>query len=345
MESRNRQIKRVGLGSPTYASRVGLGSPTPDQVGGRLYAKIVKRGRLTYAIIALCTLHLALFAAPFPFHLPPLSSSSVGSGLSTLAEGDDPSTVFWNPAGIAMMNQMSAQLTLTSFEGGKPASWSALVANSANRDASQFGLGLIRRHSSNSAGEFTSFEVLNPLAYRGIRSKVAWGFTPKFVAENFDGKWVYGMKLDAGVSLQTERTSGMTLAFVMQNFAGSNLRAFPWDSWGGLKSGSERNRLRMYLQVRLDKPFEFDYLSRNYRVGARLKPEDKKMPEVRAGLIRERGVGQYTAGLGYRAGGGTSLFEYAIVWNPDERSSFAHFLTYGYHVAGGTPTKPGSMSW
>lgn len=265
--------------------------------------------------------------------------------MATLAEGDDPSTIFWNPAGIALMNQMAAQLTLTSFDGGKPASWSVLIANSAQGGASPFGLGLIRKVSSNKSGEFKSFEVLNPLAYRGNHSQMAWGFTPKFVAENYGEKWVYGMKLDLGISLKTERKSGMVLAFVMQNCAGSNLRAFQWDSWGGLKSGSEDNRLRMYFQVRLDKPFKVSYLSENYRIGARLKPEDPKMPEVRAGLIRERGVVQYTAGLSYPIAKRSNLIEYAIIWNPEEKESFAHFLTYGYHIQGGTPSKPGTMSW
>ncbi len=352
MESINRRLRLFGskivfrisrAGCPTYASQagrltyarnVGLSGPTPEQVGGRLYA-----------IIALCVLHSALIAAPFPYHLPPLSSASVGAGLATLAEGDDAATVFWNPAGIALMNQMSAQLTVTSFEGSKPASWSVLIANSAHGQASQFGLGFVRRRSSNAGGEFTSFEVLNPLAYRGLRSNIAWGFTPKFVAENYGDNWVYGMKIDLGVSMQTHRKSGMVLAFAMQNAIGSNLRAFQWDTWGGIKSGSEENRLRMYMQVRLDKPFKLDYISENYRIGARLMPSDPIGPEVRAGLIRERGIVQYTAGLGYPMGKKSSLIEYAIIMEPGDKNSFAHFLTYGYHVRAGTPSNPGRMSW
>jgi hypothetical protein len=137
----------------------------------------------------------------------------------------------------------------------------------------------------------------------------------------------------------------MTMAFAMQNCAGSNLRAFKWDSWGALTSGSAENRLRMFLQVRLDKPFKLDYLSENYRVGALIKPADPMGPEVRVGIIRERAVVQYTAGLAYPMGKRTTMIEYAIIWEPGDTNSFAHFITYGYHVQGGTPSTPGKMSW
>lgn len=285
------------------------------------------------------------FTAPFPNHLPPLTCSSIGAGYATIADGDDPSTIYWNPAGIALMNQMSMNLTISSYEGGKPASWSALIANSAHREASQFGIGFIRRHSSNNAGEFTSFELLNPLAYRAERSHLAWGFTPKFVGENFGEKWVYGIKLDGGISYQTERQSRMVLSLAMQNFAGSNLRAFKWDTWGGVKSGSDNNTLRVYIQTRLDKPFDMDYISRNYRIGARLESENNYFPDLRAGILRDNGVVHYTGSFSYQTKSRTNIVEYALVWQPDKNNAIAHFITYAYHIKGGSPSSPGGMSW
>jgi len=312
----------------------------------RICPRGIKHSTFFAAFFALCVWHSALIAASAPYHLPPLSVSSIGSGYATLAEGNDASTIFWNPAGLALMNQMSAQLTLGLYdEQNHPTSWSLLFASNLSHAEGQFGLGIIRRYSENSSGEFKSFEVLNPLSFKGSRSTVAWGFTPKLAAENFGEKWVYGLKLDAGVSLKTERKSGMVLAFAMQNFAGSNLRAFRWDSWGGFRSGSEANTFTMYVQTRMDKPFNAKYMSENYRIGGLLKPEDRRKPEVRMGLIRDRGVVQYTAGLTYRSVTSSTRIEYAIIWNPNEKQSFAHFLSYGFHVIGGAPTRPSKMTW
>jgi len=304
----------------------------------------VRLSGLTYVLLLLLA-SASASASPFPYHLPPLAAASVGCGYATIADGNDPSTIYWNPAGIALMNQMSAQMTLTSFDGGSPASWSVLVANSARGESSQFGLGIIRRRSRNGSGEFTSFEVSNPLAYRGLRSNVAWGFAPKFIGENYGEKWVYGMKLDLGLSFETERKSGMTFALASQNCLGSNLRAFSWDTYGGVMSGSEENRLRMYMQARLDKPFNLDYLSQNYRLGAKLKPAEPLGIEFRVGLIRDKGLVQYTGGFAYPMGKKSNMIEYALIWTTSAKDSFAHFVTYGYHIQGGTPSVPGRMSF
>lgn len=299
----------------------------------------MRSGCLTVALAFALALPARVTAAPLPSYLPPVGALSAATGLASVAAADDPSIVYWNPAGLALMDQMTTQLTIASTHEGRPSSWSVLIANSLQGEGSRFGLGLIRRYSTNDAGEYRSFVVISPLSFAAGKRRLPVGLSLKFLSENFGERWVYGMGLDAGAALQS-REGGMALAVSALNFAGANLRAFPSESWIGLRWGPNDPAISLAAQARLDRPFDGDYISRNYNAGVRWQAT-KSLPELRAGMIRSGVIVHYTAGLGYDRPSNNQL-EYALVWNRDDAADRIHFLTYGYSLRGGPSSKRGN---
>jgi hypothetical protein len=283
-------------------------------------------------------------AAPLPQQLPPVGAYSASIGLTSVAVFDDPSVIYWNPAGLAMMNQMVAQLTLVSFSKARPTSWSALMASNSSGEGSAFGLALLRRRSTNWAGEYTSFEVITPLSFKQRSKNLPFGISLKLQSENYGEKWVYGFRMDAGAAI-VSRDGGMKIAVSTQNVIGGRLRAFPHESWIGLAAGSDTSSFRLSMQARFDRPFDGDYISQNYSLGGRWKLGYQNPFQLCAGLIRQNTQIRYTTGFGYDTRLSTSHFEAAVIYDPRIGADRTYYVTYGYAVHAGAPSRSGSPVW
>ncbi len=282
-------------------------------------------------------------AAILPMRLPPVGAYSAGIGYASLAVFDDPSMVYWNPAGLAVANIGLVQFSLASHTGALAGSWSALIASGNSGSDSRFGLGLIRRHSVNFAGEFTSFECIAPLSYVGPDRTVPIGFSMKFQTENYGSRWVYTMGLDAGAAYIT-RDKGLTVAVSTKNVFGGRLQAFPHESWIGAALGSDTTALRFSIQARFDRPLHYNYMSQNYSIGGRLLAS-QTMPQLRMGVIHGEGKLRYSAGIGYAAPRSSGRFDVAVIFDPKNSGDRTYFLTYGISSQPGSPTMTGSSQW
>jgi len=289
--------------------------------------------------IVICT---AVLALPLPPKLPPVGAYSAGIGFTSLAVFDDPSIIYWNPAALAMMNQMTAELNLTAYTNARPTSWSALAISASPRNDHPLAMGLVRRRSTNWAGEYTSVEFIYPMAFVAKERRFPAGFSVKVQSENYGEKWVYGFRMDGGIGYVTHN-QGFKAAISTQNVIGGNLRAFPHESWAGLAFGSDTASFRVSLQCRFDRPFDKEYMSQNYSVGARLRQTDGPF-EARGGIIRSGGVVRYATGFGYHNRLSMTLFDAAVIYDPDNGDDRTYYLSIGYTVGSGSPTRIGRPS-
>jgi len=299
--------------------------------------------RLRTALALSILLSAAAFALPLPPRLPPVGAYSAGIGFTSVAAFDDPSIIYWNPSALAMMNQMTAQLNLAAYTNARPTSWSALVVGASSRNDRAFGIGLIRRRSTNWAGEYTSVELISPMAFVSKERRYPAGFSFKLQSENYGAKWVYGFRMDGAISV-VSRDEDFKVAFSTQNVIGGRLRAFPHESWAGVSLGNDTASLRFTLQCRFDRPFDKEYISQNYSAGFRMRQTEGPF-EARGGLIRSGGVVRYATGFGYYNRLNQMRLDSAVIFDPENGDDRTYYMTIGYSVGPGSPSQIGKPTW
>jgi len=303
---------------------------------------MTKANRIGVAALAVA-IPVFSFALPLPERLPSAGAYSAGVGLTSVALFDDPTAAFRNPAALAMMNMLVAQLTLISYSDARPTSWAATAVSAAPYGDNRFALGLFRRVSTDRFGGFTSFEVSAPMAYVAREREFPFGFSAKLQAENYGGGWVYGFRMDGGVAY-VPRKGSMTYAIAAENIVGAGLRAFPSRSWAGFAVGTDTSSFRFSLQARFEKPLDADYYSQNYAVGARWRQLEGPF-ELRAGVIRDGGTLRYASGFGYHLKTRRDRIDYAVIYDPERGADRTYYLTYGFTAGPGSPTSPATPKW
>lgn len=285
--------------------------------------------KLISAILVIC-LPCALFAEPIEEILPPVNSLCAGLGFVGVGVPNDPGTVYWNPAGLASMDQMSVDFTVAAPSLESPGSWSFLVANSSSGGGGRFGIALIRRHVKRDDQTYKSFQFNTPLSYGFKAGKFPVGVTLKFISEQFKGSgWHYGLAFDVGTIWIAP--SGFVIGFSCLNFSGSNLGAFERENWLGTSWTSPNNSMMFAAQTKIDRPFYKNNFYSNFGMGMKIDL-GRKTPGLRAGYLERDGEKRWTVGFRYRNLKSNSYIEYALAANPDGWGQRAHFLTYGYSI-------------
>ena len=287
----------------------------------------------TILIVWLVVIASPLVASPLNGELPPINAFNAGIGFAGVAVPDDPAFIYWNPAGLAMLRQRSINFTIAAPKFESPGSWSFLMANKEFGGNANFALGFIRRQvrleDQTDRTDYHSFEIIAPMAYTIGLKNTPVGISLKFISEQVkDGEWKYGAACDVGIMQRLG--SGLFLGFAVRNLIGSHLRSFGTESWLGGSLGDDDSPVLIACQVRTDRPFDRNDLSRNYGYGARIRLRDD-LPELRGGYLRREDSGLITAGIGYRTETYVR-FEYTILIKIDDRSDATHFLTYSYSL-------------
>ncbi len=293
--------------------------------------------RIRSAIILPVFLAAILRAAPLPYAIPPVNAFSLGIGGGAVAITDDPSVVYWNPAGFGLANLMSVNFTVAAPRFETPVSWAFLVANSSTDEGSRSGFALIRRYAEKDRVKFRSFQVILPLAHKFYRESIAFGFSMKFISERFDeSSWNYGTAFDLGVMVILPL--GLKLGFSSQNIIGSDLRSFGSKSWLGCSWGGRSSPVMLSAQMRADRLRNKSFNNENYNVGFRLASFGK-LPELRGGLMRSKGEKWMTAGFAYLADNNKNAkLEYSLAVDPDNWGVKTHLLTLSWDLySGGLP--------
>jgi hypothetical protein len=146
-------------------------------------------------------------------------------GNSYIALSDDPTSVFWNPAGLAHANGSELMFThnkwlqditneyfAISFHGGKNVFGISFMSNNVS--------GIERRvkPTAEPLGEINAHDVMFGLSYaRFLTKDISLGATAKFLYEKIYVESSSGVAVDFGLQYQT-KIKGLRTAFALQNF-------------------------------------------------------------------------------------------------------------------------------
>lgn len=286
------------------------------------------------ALMLLGSLGSGALTAPLPEELPPINAFSAGTGYSAVAYADDPATVYWNPAGLAVCDLMEVDLTVAASKFESPGSWSFLTANGSQKGDSRFGLAILRRSAERDGVAFHSFQIGVPFSYSISGGTLPVGFTVKFISEQWDeSRWSYGMALDLGAMLRWDQ---LAFGVATQNLTASDLRAFRRDSYVGTSWGGDDEFLMIAGKTRLLDGFGTGTIRRDYNLGVQLTTAGY-LPQLRAGRMVSEGRKWITLGAGYSYARDNVELSYALIFDPDTHGSRVHTLTYSF----GIPPGPG----
>ncbi len=282
-------------------------------------------------ILILITTVVANASEPLNRHFPPINAYNAGMGFSGGIVCEDPSVVFWNPAALNLLDQMSAEITLASPKVSMPSSWSILITNSAAIGESRFGFGLLRSHSQDSINEYRSFQAVMPLSYGLWSGKIPFGITMKLASERYNDRddWTYGILFDAGMAFSV--SEGFAIGVSRLNIIGSALSSYKPQSWLSAEIGSESSPIILAGQIRFDDPSDKEFITSNFSLGTRLI-FGKKVPGLRGGYLKREGLAWFGGGISWFNLDTNTSIEYSLLVQARDQSNRAHFITYGYSL-------------
>jgi hypothetical protein len=137
---------------------------------------------------------------------------------------DDPSAIYWNPAGISQMN--SAEATAMQNFWLLDMSYQYL----AGTFPSHFGnLGVSIAYSSSGnipkyenfqkVGEYSAYDMAGTVAYaKNIGEWISSGISLKFIQQKIENENATGFAVDLGLLYKADFIQGMRFGFAVQNF-------------------------------------------------------------------------------------------------------------------------------
>lgn len=292
---------------------------------------------VSFALILTLLTPFQLPADPIYKGQPPVNAFSAGIGFSGVGLVGDPSVLYWNPAGLSAIDQLSVDFTVAAPVVESPGSWSFLIANSSSGEGGRFGMILMRQHILTDDMTYKVFQFNTPLSYGFSTGQLPVGVTLKFISESLEeDNWHYGVSFDLGMQWITN--SGLILGIASLNIAGSDLQAFENESWFGISWGKSTDRIMLTSQFRIDDPFSPTGISDNYKFGLSVKLYES-LPAIRSGFSRTSDGKRITVGISYQREKQNTHIEYSLSTDPGDWENRAHFLTYGYAV-GSSYSKP-----
>ncbi|MFH0765410.1 MAG: hypothetical protein V2A61_03215, partial [Calditrichota bacterium] len=252
----------------------------------------------------------SLQAAPIPGGPTAVNAQSAGNGFLGVALPFDAGTVYWNPAGVGALDQMSVEFTAAGEKFARPGNWSFIMANSANAKSERFGFALLRRSGSEDSSWFKSFQINLPLAYGFQAGSMPVGVALKFISERQEGGgWRYGSALDAGALWRSP--SGMVVGLSSLNIAASNLHSFENQTWAGFGWGRDRDPYTIGAQTRVDDWRNRETMRQNLSLGINFNP-DRENYAFRCGWTRRGDRSWATFGVGWQQRQDNTLIAYSI---------------------------------
>lgn len=194
-------------------------------------SRTVRRPALLLALLGISLAPAGALAAPgetgFAFLKLGVGARAMGMGSAYVALADDPTAVYWNPAGLAAAE--AAQVTVMHNEWIEDFRQEfAAVASPVGRGA--FGLGMSGFYTSELEKRddtgilighfgFNDISVTGGYAYR-FTPRIAAGVAAKFVREMIDQVDATAIAFDLGGRFQIANT-GITLGGAVQNLGGN----------------------------------------------------------------------------------------------------------------------------
>lgn len=276
-------------------------------------------------------------ADPLSKALPPVNAYSAGLGMAGVAVANDPATLYWNPGGVALTNQLAVDISMASTGFESPGTWSFIMMNSSDEDGNRIGFGLFRNFSEfEDLQIFKSYMVTLPLSHSFQSGNFPIGLSVKYITEKIeDGDWHHGLAFDFGTMWNPG--GGVTFGFSTLNAAGSALRSFSRESWFGASWGGKDQPLSFSTQFRADDLTDWDYTSRHYSIGVNYAPHSllaefgqSSHYEFRGGYLKSGDDNWASFGIEVIQSANDSHIAYTLMVDPDGWKNRAHYISYGY---------------
>jgi hypothetical protein len=166
----------------------------------------------------------------------PVGARQTATGASFIAVADDPSAIYYNPAGLAQLETPQAVLVHNKYFEDIAQQWFAAALPT---ERGTFGLALnylsIPPFPSYSAanartGSVSAYDLAANFAYAGRRAldndsfeAVLYGVNARYLTQNLDTENAYGYGLDAGLLLK-HNNKRLTLAAAVDNLYASEIK-------------------------------------------------------------------------------------------------------------------------
>ncbi|MBT7787422.1 MAG: hypothetical protein HN757_00930 [Calditrichaeota bacterium] len=286
------------------------------------------------ALLILCGISSA---KPFSKALPPVNAYSAGLGMAGVAVGNDPATLYWNPGGVGLTNQIAVDISMAAAGFESPGNWSFIMLNSSDIDGNRIGFGLLRNFSEfEDKKEYKSYTVSLPLSSSFQSGSLPVGISVKYITENIEGDgWHHGMSLDFGSMWNPG--GGVVFGYSTLNAVGSALRSFSHESWFGASWGADGQPISFSSQFRADELTDWDYISKHYSVGMNYAPRSMiaeftqtNLFEFRGGYLVDGDEKWASFGIEVIKGENDSHIAYTMMVDPVGWKNRAHYISYGY---------------
>jgi hypothetical protein len=218
-------------------------------------------------------------------------------GEAFAAVADDPSALYWNPAGISQMN--SVEITAMQNFWLLDMSYQYLAGTFPSHFGS-FGAAIAYSSSGNipkyenfeKKGEYSAYDLAVNVAYaKNIGELISPGISLKFIQQKIEAEGASGFAVDLGLLYKAEFIQGMKLGFAVQNL-GTKIKfieqeePLPFNVKGGIAYKTSP----LTLACDLNKPKDNDL-----RVNIGAEYVIREILALRAGY---NSANSYSAGLG-----------------------------------------------
>ncbi len=158
----------------------------------------------------------------------PVGASAIGMGDAYVSVSSDASSLFWNPAGIASINQYEAVLVHTNWIADTKYDFAGIViplGNLGNIGLSYTSLSMddmkVRTvEKPEGTGEyFSAGDLAIGISYsRNLSDRFSIGFTGKFIQQKIWHMSATAFAIDAGTKFRTDLFGGMVIGASILNF-------------------------------------------------------------------------------------------------------------------------------
>ena len=163
----------------------------------------------------------------------PVGARGISLGSAFVSLADDATSLYWNPSGIAHLQQNEAHVSHTNWIAGTSLDFAGLVLaipsfGSLGFSFTKLSMGDMKVRTvelPEGTGEyFSASDLAIGVSYaRSLSDRFAIGFTGKYIQETIWHESANAVAIDIGTSFRTDLFGGMIIGASMSNF-GSSLR-------------------------------------------------------------------------------------------------------------------------
>lgn len=161
----------------------------------------------------------------------PVGARGTSLGNAYVSMANDATSLYWNPSGIARMEQNAALVSHTNWIAGTSLDYAALVLplggfGTLGFSFTELSMGDMKVRTvelPEGTGEyFSASDLAIGVSYaRTLSDRFSIGFTGKYIQESIWHETAYAMAVDVGTSFRTDLFGGMIIGASLSNFGSS----------------------------------------------------------------------------------------------------------------------------